>query len=522
MIKRKLPVGGVQVFSELRKNCDVYIDKTMHIYDLVTRYKTVFLSRPRRFGKSILCSTIESLFRNEKELFLDLAVSKTDWEWKEYPIIYLDFGAGNFTETDGLSALKSKLNAVMKECAFNYGLNFEFCDFPFLNFEKLTIELSKKIGQVVVLIDEYDTPLLNTISQPELNEKIREELKGFFSVIKQNERYIRFAFITGITKFSQVSLFSGMNQAKDISMMDEYCDICGITQEELEMYFEPEINFYAGKYGGREKYLERLREYYNGYCFTRKKISVYNTYGTLNHFDNNAIFDHYWSMTGAPSFLIKYLEMKDVSIAEVEESEMQACNFSDYRDTTITLFPLLYQTGYLTIKDYDELTGLYKLNYPNIEIRQALARFISDNYSKADEKIRNSVYVRLVKSLLDGKPDDFFNLLKPFLDKVDYSLSSKITEYYFEFAVSNIINMLGLECKNEVHTANGRIDSVIFAGEYIYIFEFKVDEPVKNALLQIEEKDYISIFANSGKKIIKIGIIFSRKKRNIIEWTAVI
>jgi len=408
----------------------------------------------------------------------------------------------------------------MKECAGNYGVNFESLEYPFLNFEQLTINLSKKMGQVVVIIDEYDSPLLNTLNQPELNEKLREELKGFFSVIKQNERYIRFAFITGITKFSQVSLFSGMNQAKDISMMDEYCDICGITQDELETYFAPEIDCFAGNYGSKEKYLEKLKEYYNGYCFTRKKKSVYNTYGILNHFDNSAIFDHYWSMTGAPSFLVKYLEMKDVNIAEIEEAEMQAYNFGDYRDTTITLFPLLYQTGYLTIKDYDENTGLYKLNYPNIEIRQTLARFISDNYSKADEKIKNSVSAKLVKSLLDGKPDDFFNLLKPYLNNVDYSLSSKITEYYFEFAVSNIINLLGLECKNEVHTANGRIDSVIFAGEYIYIFEFKVDEPVKDALLQIEDKDYASIFANNGKKIIKIGIIFSRKQRNIIEWAA--
>jgi hypothetical protein len=226
-------------------------------------------------------------------------------------------------------------------------------------------------------------------------------------------------------------------------------------------------------------------------------------------------------MTGAPSFLIKYLEMKDVNIVEIEEAVMQAGNFGDYRDNTITLFPLLYQAGYLTISDYDEITGYYKLNYPNVEVRQTLAQFLSDNYSKADTALKNSVSVRLITALLNGKPDDFMNLLKSYLQKVDYSLSSKITEYYFEFAVSNIINMLGLVCVNEVHTANGRMDSVIFAGDYIYVFEFKLDKPVEDALWQIEEKDYASIYSDSGKKLVKIGIIFSREIRNIIEWKSV-
>ena len=261
MNKRKLPIGGYQVFSDLRKECDVYVDKTMHIYNMASRYKTVFLSRPRRFGKSLLCSTIESLFCNQRELFEGLGITKTDWGWKTHPVICFDFGAGNFTENDGVSVLKAKINSRLKDCAFNYGINLEFGDYPSVNFEILTSALSRKLGQVVVIIDEYDNPLLSTINKPELNSKLREELKGFYSVIKQNERYLRFAFITGVTKFAQVSLFSGMNQANDLSMIPEYCDICGITQEELEGSFEPEINSYAPQYGGREKYLEKLKEY---------------------------------------------------------------------------------------------------------------------------------------------------------------------------------------------------------------------------------------------------------------------
>ena len=518
MIKRKLPISGVQTFSKLRNEYDVYVDKTMRVYEMISRYNVVFLSRPRRFGKSLLCSTIESVFRGQKELFEGLAISKTGWNWKEHPIIHLDLSAGNYTDNNGVIALKEKINSQLKDCADKYGINIEFGEFLFIGFSKLIAELSLKIGQVVVIIDEYDNPLLNTIDQPELNKRLREELKGFFSVLKQNDRYLQFAFVTGVTKFSQVSMFSGFNQPKDISMMPEYCDICGITQEELEENFAPEIDMYAPKYGGRELYLRRLKEFYNGYFFTREKKAVYNIFGILNHFDNSSEFEPYWSKSGWPSFALNYFEMKNVNVVEIEEAEMEAGDFGDYRDNTITLFPLLYQAGYLTISDYDESMGLYKLNYPNVEVRQSLAKFLSQNYSVVDETIKKSTSSKLVKSLLDGKPDGFFTLLKIYLQKVDYSLSSKITEYYFEFAVSNIINMLGLRCCNEVHTANGRIDSVIFAGEYIYIFEFKIDKPVEDAMWQIEEKDYAALYADSGKSIIKTGIVFSREARNIVEW----
>jgi len=247
-------------------------------------------------------------------------------------------------------------------------------------------------------------------------------------------------------------------------------------------------------------------------------VSVYNIYGILNHFDKSAEFEAFWSRSGWPSFAVKYLEMKNVNVSEIEEAKMRAKDFGDYRDDTITLFPLLYQAGYLTISGYDETTGFYKLNYPNIEVRLSLAEYLSSKYSQVDEILKRSTSERLVKSLLENNPQEFFVLLKMFLTKVDYSLSSKITEYYFEFAVSNIINMLGLRCVNEVHTANGRIDSVIFTGQYIYIFEFKIDKPVEDAMWQIEDKDYASIYKDSGKQLVKVGIVFSRETRNIVEW----
>jgi len=517
MIKRKLPIGGIQTFSKLRKDYDVYVDKTMHIYNIASRYKTVFLSRPRRFGKSLLCSTIESVFRNQRELFNGLAISNTDWQWKEYPVIHFDLTGFDYTN-NGLNVLISALNDQLDNVCNHYGISTERSDIVEGRFAQVIAELSNKLDQAVVIIDEYDNPLFNTMDQPLINAEIREKLKGFYSVLKQSDRHLRFSFITGVTKFAQVSMFSGFNQPKDISMVSEYYDICGITQEELEMFFAPEIESYAIKYGGINNYLEKMKTYYNGYFFTKEKKSVYNTYGILNHFDTSAEFAPYWSISGEPSFARKHLETKEIDAIEIENALMDAGDFSDYKDDTISIFALLYQTGYLTIADYDEATGYYKLDYPNTEVRQSLAKFLSNNYSKTENIIKKSVSAELVKSLAEGRPEVFLDLLKTYLNKVDYSLSSKITEYYFEFAVSNIINLLGLECKNEVHTANGRMDSVIFAGDYIYIFEFKVNKPVKDALLQLSEKNYLSIYSDSGKTIFEIAIVFSREKRNIIDW----
>jgi hypothetical protein len=519
MKKRKLPIGGVQNFSILRKEYDVYVDKTMRIYEMAQarRFQTVFLSRPRRFGKSLLCSTIEYLFRGERELFKGLAVDKSDWQWIEHPVIHLKLGEGNYTIA-GKNVLLNTLNEQLNSICLQYDIPLVEIDVISVKFIRIIKKLFEKLGAVVVIVDEYDYPLLSVIDQPELNLRLREELKGFYAVLKQNEEYLRFSFITGVTKFTQVSLFSGMNQPKDISMMQDFYDICGITQDELEEYFTPEIEEYAQKHGGIQNYLNKLKEYYNGYNFTKKKQPVYNTYGLLNHFTDSAEFTPYWSLSGIPSFTLKYLEAKVIDITRIENARMSAGRFGDYRDNTISLFPLLYQAGYLTITDYDENTGLYQLDYPNLEVRKNFAEFLADNYSKAGDIYEESVYSRFVKALLDGKIDNFINLLKIFLQKVDYSISSKITEYYFEFAVSNIINMLGLVCVNEVHTANGRMDSVIFAGDYIYILEFKIDKPVEDALWQIEEKDYAMIYADSGKKLVKTGIIFNREARNIIDW----
>jgi len=517
MKRRKLPIGGVQTFSEVMENYDVYVDKTRQIYDIATMYKTVFLARPRRFGKSLLCSTIESLFLGKKDLFKGLYISETDWEWKEYPVIHLDFAARNYTD-NGVNVLIDTLNNQMDSVCEKFDINVDRNDFVDGRFALIITKISEKHGQVVVIVDEYDYPLINTINLPDINEKIREVLRGFYGTFKQNDRHLRFVFVTGVTKFSQISMFSGFNQPWDISMDYEFCNICGITQDELEKYFEPEITMYSEEHGGKNIYLEKLRMNYNGYFFSEDKVAVYNTFGVLTHFNNRGKFLPYWSMSGEPSFMRKYLEDNNIDAVDIENAKLNVNDFGDYKDNTITIFPLLYQSGYLTIKGFDNLSGIYTLDYPNVEVRKSLAEFLSKIYSKTNSTLWNSTALKLNKSLLDGNIEGFFELIKRYLHGVDYSLSSKITEYYFEFAFTNIVNMLGLECRNEVHTANGRMDCVIFAGKYVYVLEFKVDKPVEDALWQLENKNYADIYAYKGKEIYEIGIVFSWEKRNIIEW----
>jgi len=428
---------------------------------------------------------------------------------------------GEFSGTDGVETLVRSINRQLSETCFIYDIVVVEDDNVGDRFARIINELSQKHGKVVVVIDEYDNPLLNTIHKVELNEIIRLKLKGIYNVLKGSDAKLRFVFISGITKFGQINMFSGMNEPVDISMMEEYSNICGITQTELIEYFEPEIDLYAGQHGGRDEYLERLGDFYNGYCFTKHQKSVYNPFGILHHFNNNAEFTPYWSISGTPSFALKYLEMKEIDVVEIEEATMEAGLFADYRDDTILLYPLLYQAGYLTITDFDEESGLYRLNFPNVEVRKTFSEFLANNYSEVTSTMRNTISREFVKALTKGDLNKFFDLLKQYLHTVDYSLSSKITEYYFEFAVSNIMNMLGLHCINEAHTAAGRMVTVVFTRERIYIFEYKVDKPVEKAIWQMESRDYALLYANDGRKIVKVGIVFSRQLRNIVEWKVV-
>jgi hypothetical protein len=354
MPTRKLP-SGVQAFRKMRENYDVYVDKTLHIYNMVKNYNVVFLSRPRRFGKSLTCSTLESLFANEKKLFKGLSIEKTNWKWKEYPIIRLDTSATNFTGENGLKNLKKLINRQLNFCAKKYNVELEKGDISD-KFSDLIIALYEKIGEVVVIVDEYDCPLLDNLDSLENHDAIRKELQGFYKVLKSSDQYLKFVFITGVTKFSQVSLFSGMNQPEDITMHPDFCALCGITQEELEKNFDVEIEegFKYLELKTKEEYLAKLKSYYNGYHFSRNSISVYNPTSIIKHFISPFDFKPFWSETGTPSFLVEYVKKQPDGLFNLKNQKISSESFAKYDKETLSLIPLLYQAGYLTISSYDK------------------------------------------------------------------------------------------------------------------------------------------------------------------------
>jgi len=511
---RKLPFSGVQTFADVINDFAVYVDKTAYMHSIISNYKTVFLSRPRRFGKSLACSTLKAIFENKKDLFKGLAIETLPWEWKEYPVIHLDMSAENCVA--GKDRLIELINRYLKSNAEKYGI-----DLPEGNsstkFQYLIETLFKARGKVAIIIDEYDCPLLDVINHGQIHSEIKEELKGFYKVLKASDQYIQFVFITGITKFAQVSLFSGMNQPEDISFNANYATLCGFTQSELEMYFEPEINEFSKEFGGRENYLDKLKKFYNGYKFSEDAETVYNPISIMKHFGNDAKFKVFWAETGTPSFLANYIGRNGADIADLENIELPPEAFGKYNEDEITLIPLMYQAGYLTIKDYDSDFGTYRLAYPNTEVRSSFSEFLAKE-SGIDMLKRASVLNKLFKALQAGNVDAFMETIKVYMQSIKYDLITKMTEYYFEFAFANILNMLGFNCEIEVHSAIGSVDAVVKWHKNVFVIEAKLDKPIEEALKQIEDKKYYVPYQEKGLNIFKIGIVFGEKERNVIEW----
>jgi hypothetical protein len=373
-------------------------------------------------------------------------------------------------------------------------------------------------GKVAIIIDEYDCPLLDTLNHPQAHKEIKEELRGFYKVLKESDRYIQFVFITGITKFAQVSLFSGMNQPEDISFNSAYSSLCGFTQNELETCFKPEIDAFSEKYGGKENYLDKLRNFYNGYKFSEHAESVYNPISVMKHFGNDSKFKVFWAETGTPGFLANYIDRNGADIADIENVELPIEAFGKYNEEEITLIPLMYQAGYLTIKDYNELSMSYTLSYPNTEVRSSFSEFLTKQYSSLDMLKRASTLSKLFNALLHGDVDAFMEAIKIYMQSIKFDLITKMTEYYFEFAFANILNMLGFNCEIEVRSAAGSVDAVVKLQKNVFVIEAKLDKPVEEALRQIEAKKYYVPYLEKGNKIFKIGVVFGEKERNIIDW----
>ena len=522
LMKRRLPIG-IQDFAKLREGGYCYADKTARIHQLVSGFEgAFFLSRPRRFGKSLLCSTLEALFEGRRELFEEiagrpaLAIDSLDWEWKQHPVITIDLNSGNYA--DGIPELYANLNRDLELCAQKYNV-------PFLGetvsdrFARLIYELQEQCNQrVVVIIDEYDKPLLNTMENAELHIAMRNVLKGFYSVLKSSDKYLRFVFLTGVSKFSHVSVFSDLNHLNDLTLNPRYADICGFTQAEVEQNFEPEIAGIVEDTGkSREAYLEELRRFYNGYRFSEKQLTVYNPFGLLKHFDMNGKFLPYWFDTATPTFLVNLLIRQKVNILDLTNLQVGYEAFSKYDIENMEAAPLLYQTGYLTIADYDADRNRFTLDYPNEEVRSSFAKSLLKQYLQAPEAGSKALSQRLSDALYDGDVDGIMRTLQSFLASIPYDII-KERENYYETAVHLIFTMLGFNCRSEVRISSGRIDTLVEMKQYVYCFEFKLNGTADEALEQIDSKEYLLPWAGSGKQLFKVGVVFDSGKRTIGEW----
>jgi hypothetical protein len=516
VMSRKLPLGE-QDFVKIRTTGCVYVDKTALIYSLLTSSGSqFFLSRPRRFGKSLLCSTLKALFEGEKELFAGLAVEKTDWEWKQYPVISLDLNAADYDH--GLDKLDARLSGALTDIAESHDVHLRGASLP-EQFAFLIKDLNLQSGQqVVVIIDEYDKPLLSTLENDALHHQMLSALKAFYGVLKSNDKYLCFVFLTGVTKFSHVSVFSDLNHLTDISLNPQYADLCGITQDELERNFGPEIDeVLANNRMERAEYLAKLKHYYNGYRFSDAPLTVYNSYGLLGHFYNRGKFIPYWFGRGTPTFLINLIKNQKLDISHIEDYTIRYSDFQKFDAGSMNAVTMLYQTGYLTIADYDEERNRFVLDYPNEEVRASFAESLVREYFQANENSLNMFTTKFVDAIFDADVDKLMQSLKVFLKGIPNTIIED-REKYFQAAVHLIFKMFGFDCRSEVALSDGRVDTLLETKKLLYLFEFKFEKSADEALKQIDTKDYLLPWKGSGKRMFKVGVNFSGEGRNIADW----
>lgn len=528
---RKIPIG-IQSFEDLRRKNFLYVDKTLYAFKLANLGKVYFLSRPRRFGKSLFLSTLKAYFLGQKELFKGLYIEKAEEKraeiekneaWGEYPVFYLDFNVGRY-DLDG--ALAESLDYFLKKEEKLYGLKNEGDSFG-KRFQSLIETAYNKTGkQAVILVDEYDKPLLQTMGVNEvLNEEYRNTLKAFYSVIKTCDQYIRFAFLTGVTKFSKVSISSDLNNLQDISMLNDYAEICGLTQAEIEKTFKPEIERLAkNTKNSYDKMLEELKKRYDGYKFSVLGESVYNPFSILNTF-NSGELKNYWFATGTPTFLVNYLKDAHYNIPDLDgKVELDESMLNEYRADAKDPIPILFQSGYLTIKEYIEEVNMYRLGFPNDEVRYSFLENLVPAYSSLRPDETGVSIWKFVEDIRAGNVDEFMERMQAIIAGVPYDNlpkdKLKLREQNYQTAVYLIFKLMGQFVQTEIHCAKGRADCIVHTKDSIYIFEFKLMSAgtAEDAIVQIKENGYAAQFKTSSKKIILIGSSFNEEERTIGEW----
>ena len=482
IMSKKFPIG-IQSFEEIRANDFFYIDKTDLIHQLATRGKYYFLGRPRRFGKSLLVSTLEAYFQGKKELFKGLAMEQLEQDWKEYPVLHLDL---NTQKYDTPEALYNILNTTLCHWEKLYGANPSETD-EGLRFGGIIRRACATTGrQVVILIDEYDKPLLQAIGNEALAAEYRSTLKAFYGVVKSCDPYIRFALLTGVSKFSKVSVFSDLNNLLDISMDRRYATLCGITEEEIHRTLEPELHQLADATGlTYEETCQKLRERYDGYHFCRVSPGIYNPFSLLCTFDKME-FGSYWFETGTPTFLVELLKRDRYNLYQMAHEQTTADVLNSVVPEALSSIPVLYQAGYLTLKGYDSRFELYQLGFPNKEVE-------------------------------DGDIDAFFRRLQSFFADTPYELARDL-ELHYQNILYIVFKLIGFYVQAEYHTSEGRIDLVLQTDRYVYVMEFKLDGTAEEALQQIEDKRYALPFATDKRQVFRVGVNFSNRMRNIERW----
>ena len=512
---RKYPIG-IQTFSEIRERNYLYIDKTQYLVDFIDKgYKYVFLSRPRRFGKSLFASMIHAYYEGRKDLFEGLAMGEYEKDWVKHPVLHFDMSAAKHMDTKQLDDYLDYLLLPYEE---QFGTEENKDKAPNIRFANIVKAAYEQTGRkVALIIDEYDAPLLDVVHE-ELNlVALRRAMQNFYSPIKSLDPYLEFVFLTGITKFAQLSIFSELNNLFNISMYDKYSAICGISSEELHTQMLPDVERLAEHlHLSVDETFERLKRKYDGYHFSKNSEDVYNPFSLIKALASGDIGD-YWFDSGTPTYIIKLLQKYNVGLRDLTGQDAGVSDFDVSPENMTTALPLLYQSGYLTIKHYEPMIDLYTLGYPNEEVRTGMVRSLAANYLTPAEGTNSSFVIKFVKAVIADDMEQALTLMRAYLAGVSYRLSNK-TERDVQTIFYLVFSLIGSFIKVEEESAHGRADVVITLPSVVYVMELKFDGSADAALRQIDEKGYLIPYTADGKRLVKVGVNYSSEERTITEW----
>lgn len=503
MSNRKYPIG-LQDFSTIRKGQYVYVDKTAIIYKLVSSAKYAFISRPRRFGKSLLTTTLDAYFKGQKELFDGLLISSLEKEWAAYPVLHIDLTGNEYACREDLIR---KLDAILQDFERDLHVQPDVQSLG-IRFENVIKTLSRQTGKgVVVLIDEYDKPLLDAIAEPKLQDQFQKVLQGFYSVLKSCDRYLRFSFLTGVTKMGSLSIFSGLNNLQDISMHPAYIDICGITEEEIHANFNDEINSLAEEQDASTDCIyQELKKRYDGYHFCEDTQGIYNPFSLLNAFESGKM-RNYWFATGTPTYLVTMLKSNHYDLSMLENEVIASSNTLGNIGAAPNPIAALFQSGYLTIKRYDKEAEMYFLGFPNREVADGFTNFLLPYYSGITEANKDAEIFQMKQDIKNGDIEIFLTRIKALFAGVSFE-NDKFAELTYRNMLYLVFHLIGFHPHIEHHTSNGRVDATLETEQYVYVFEFKMNKSADEALDQILDKHYDDMYLTDSRKVVKVGVNF--------------